>query len=109
MNGRHFHHLPIGATDKYEIFRFGDCGDGSIEYRVKDKESGIWVALAFVEPEGCYVKSVRVHADFLRRGIATLLYDEIEKDLDISLHPDPRPGSCNTEAREFWKSRGWRF
>lgn len=108
MRGRHFHHLPILTTDKYEIFRFGDSGD-RLEYRVRDRGSKEWLATAFAEPDEEYVRSVRVIDSHRRRGIATLLYDTIESDQDITLRPDPRPGSLNPEMRAFWRKRGFRF
>ena len=38
----------------------------------------------------------------MRQGIATYLYDYIEKDLDIKLRPS---NNLSSDGEEFWKNR----
>ncbi len=41
-------------------------------------------------------------SDYMRQGIATYLYDYIEKDLDIKLRPS---NNLSSDGAEFWKNR----
>lgn len=74
--------------------------DGNIEYLayVKDKLIG---GIGFNIYKG-YVIWVQIEPSFRRKGIASYLYDHVEKDLNIKLKPSPY---LLNDGEKFWKNR----
>lgn len=58
-------------------------------------------AMGFIV-DGMLVGTVEVRKDFRRKGIATIMYDQIEKESGLKFRPDD---SHTSDAAAFWKSR----
>ena len=58
-------------------------------------------AMGFIV-DGQLVGTVEVRKDFRRKGIATLMYDQIEKESGLKFRPDD---SNTNDAAAFWKNR----
>jgi hypothetical protein len=72
------------------------------------------IASAYIQPDEDFVSKVEVHKDFRRYGIATELYNAIEKDLNIKLRPvkigkakgpDPITLFQDPDGAMFWQNR----
>jgi len=74
------------------------------EVRLQGKPQGTWtvagVTMSAVKPK--QAMSVHVHGEYQRKGIATALYDYIEKDLGIEMEPN---WALTDDGEAFWNSR----
>lgn len=88
-----------GATPKETIVNEG-AGTFSVQRDGKE------IARADVadDGKGDYLTNVRVESEFRRQGVATRLYDEIERVTGRKLRPSPTAQS--DDAKAFWADRG---
>lgn len=91
-----FTHKKSGT--QYDIY---DEGAGTYSVRSAGEEVGR--ADVSDDGRGDYLTNVRIVAGHQRRGIATKLYDVIERDLGRPLRPSPTYRSPDAEA--FWATR----
>lgn len=81
-----------------------DCTNGSLWFRIVEEASQSHVGHAtFALGDGVIIcDSIDIRCDHRRKGIATSIYDLIERLFEIAIKPSDVQTDC---AKEFWKSR----
>jgi ribosomal protein S18 acetylase RimI-like enzyme len=89
-----------GMLNKFKIEKTKGVNDEPI-YTVKDGDK--YVGEARLSHTGEYVVDLGIQPEYRRKGIASELYDHIEKDLGTKLKPSP---VYQTDAgKAFWEAR----
>lgn len=94
-----FTHRKSGA--RYDIHN-----EGAGTYVVKSEGTEVGRADVSDDGRGDYLTNVRIVKGHQRRGVATKLYDAIERDLGRRMRPSPTYQSPDAEA--FWAKRSTR-